>query len=1016
MTFINEKLSFLTPEINKVTFVDQYQVVHEWPYFKQYDGHFHLLQGSIEILYLSLYNGFKQQFKPGGKHDNSLPDLEAPADMGSITVNETIETDAPKAKKPKQKPRAWSKDYFRYRLHPSKVSEGHKYWAEPKSGTHIYWTNSCIEAYKNATEVDTFYIIEGEFKAFVAEKLFALKHIAAIPGIWGFTNGDREKDANGVPKGKHTLHDDLVEFLKTCKVKRLVYIQDADCFDITPDPNDIGKDLAKRPKLFSSSVRIMADLCRQLNVEVIFTHVNKSQSQKGLDDLLLSLPVQGVNDVMVSLTTFTDSEYLTHHFVSTLNSIQIEKLWSIDSIQSFYTRHKELLGAGHFTYNGRQHAMASDQTNEVVLGEGVKMGEPELVPRGADPDDFKKFGLWEYSGRYYAQDFKDKSKPISNFLMRVLYHVRTGDDKSYRLIEILNVYKHKAVIKVDTDDFISNNGFKKTVARAGNFVWKGTESQLANLQEKLQHDEIPTEFVRTLGWHDKAGAYMWANGMYDIQNKVFLHVDEYGIIRHNDINYFIPALSSMFEGKEAMYLNEKAFVYEYSGITPDEWLNQFIDVFGENGQIGFVFNVACLFRDVVFDGMRKRFPILNGYGKRGSGKGTLIERLMKLYGKGQVQVMLGGSSTAVGFMRKFAQFKNSLVWLDEYKNNLKTKVIESLKNLYDGVGYERGKMTNDFDTESTPILSGCILSGQEMPTIEPALYSRVIMLTFRETTRTEKQKQKFLELINMEKKGISHITCQLLGMRESFVNEYRQVHDESVVVLSKAVNNEDIDERFIQSYAFLLATQKLIRKHEIVKLPFTEENFIETLTTNLVNQFMIMQGSDDVSKFWEVVEQMAHMQPVPLIKEGTHYMLKDGILWIRMQLISGLYEKEMRSKGDANVLSKSTLDQYLTSDAQRFFARDRKQFSDGSCSHCIGFKYTQLGIDLIKIDDPTERLRKRLEMGERLSDEDIKVFFQHKMHKSGKPKQVTDDMLANFIERAKTIGIPGEDIQGGLDF
>lgn len=1012
--FIKQKLPFLTDDNNTHIFTDQYGTQKPIQLFTIYNGNFSLLKGAIQITYLALHNGGKQTYRPGGltpekvelMGNTNTDEHTDTEDMGSITVSDDVTTDSngystlnKKAKKRSKSVRpSWSTDYFRYRLHPTKVQDDFKYYTEPKSGTHIYWTKGCIDAYAQATTIDTLHIIEGEFKAWVAHHLYNVPHIAAVAGIWGFTNGDRERDPKtGVPKGKHTLHDDIVEFIKQTKCKRVVFIQDADCFDITPDPAQPNKDLYKRPFLFASSVSVFSDLLRPLDVELVFCHLTQEAKHKGLDDLLLA-ETEHAEAIVNELTKRIDgSMYFGFHYVSTMNKLSINKLWAIDSVNNFGQMHFAKLGHDKFVFNGRTFNVPKTADAEVIPGD-VKTADVEAwrVPVGANAEDFKKFGIWEMNNRYYHEDSNQKSKPISNFLMRILYHVRTGDDKSYRLIEIVNEFKHKAVIKVDTDDFISQGGFKKTIARAGNFIWKGTESQLSNLQEKLQHTEIPTEFVRTLGWHEKAQAYFWANGMYDVVAAEFKPVDQYGIINHHDLNYFIPALSSMFEGKEAMYLNEKAFIYQQSDVTLNQWLELFNKVFGANGQLGFVYFVACTFRDVVFDGMRNRFPILNPYGKRGSGKGTMVERLMKLYGKGQVQVMLGGSSTAVGFMRKFAQFKNSVVWLDEYKNNLKVKVIESLKNLYDGVGYERGKMTNDFDTESTPILSGCVLSGQEMPTIEPALYSRVIMLTFRETTRTEKQKQLFLSLVNMEKKGISHLTCQLLNMRQLFVAEYRTTHDETVVQFAKLVNNEDIDERFIQSYAFLLATYKLIAKANICQLPFTEKEFIDNLHQNLLNQFMVMQGSDDISKFWEVLEQMAHAVPVPAIKEGTHYMLKDGVLWIRLQLISGIYEKEMRAKGDNNVLSKATLEQYLCSDAQRFISKDKKSFPDGSYTYALGFKYNLLGIDLIKADDAQERVLKRIEMGEQLNQEDVDLYFRNNLYQKPQAAKVLNDLVAQY--------------------
>ena len=70
-------------------------------------------------------------------------------------------------------------------------------------------------------------------------------------------------------------------------------------------------------------------------------------------------------------------------------------------------------------------------------------------------------------------------------------------------------------------------------------------------------------------------------------------------------------------------------------------------------------------------------------------------------------------------------------WLDEYKNTVHPDMIGLLKNLYDGIGYERAQMSQDNRTTSNPVLSSAIVSGQDMPTVDPALFTRVILLMFK---------------------------------------------------------------------------------------------------------------------------------------------------------------------------------------------------------------------------------------------------------------------------------------------
>ena len=67
-----------------------------------------------------------------------------------------------------------------------------------------------------------------------------------------------------------------------------------------------------------------------------------------------------------------------------------------------------------------------------------------------------------------------------------------------------------------------------------------------------------------------------------------------------------------------------------------------------------------------------------------------------------------------------------LVHIDEYKNNIDPVKIEFLKGLYDGTGRSRMNMDLDKKREITSVDSAIVLSGQEMPTVDIALFSRTI--------------------------------------------------------------------------------------------------------------------------------------------------------------------------------------------------------------------------------------------------------------------------------------------------
>ena len=127
----------------------------------------------------------------------------------------------------------------------------------------------------------------------------------------------------------------------------------------------------------------------------------------------------------------------------------------------------------------------------------------------------------------------------------------------------------------------------------------------------------------------------------------------------------------------------------------------------------------------------------------------MANSLMALFGTPQDPLMLGGASTVVGFMRKLGQFSNAITWLDEYKNDIGEKKIESLKNIWDRVGYERGTKDQTNKTQTTPVTSSAIISGQEMPNVEPALFSRTVLCEFRASQRSQQEVNDFNTLRRM---------------------------------------------------------------------------------------------------------------------------------------------------------------------------------------------------------------------------------------------------------------------------
>lgn len=614
----------------------------------------------------------------------------------------------------------------------------------------------------------------------------------------------------------------------------------------------------------------------------------------------------------------------------------------------------------------------------ITIQEAQKSAEAkQIIGDEENTNDYLKYGIYlkKSSETYFSLDTKGIPREISNFKLKILYHINTGADEAYRLMHIQNIHGLERILRINTDDFVSAGSFKKVIARLGNFIFKGQDQDLVKLQDMLQRHELHTDIVSTLGWNKKWKFYAFANGIYDTELKEFFQIDKYGIVERQQnekkVNFFLPALSMVFADKDDQYVNEKKFIYIKSNVTYESWSKQYVKVFGDNGKIGLVFWVCALFSDILFKAMGQRMPMPFSYGKRGSGKGTMTQSLIRMWGEKQDQIMLGGATTVVGFMRKMAQFSNALVWLDEYKNNLQVKVLESIKNLFDRIGYERGKKDNSFTTESTPILSAVWLSGQEMPTAEPALFTRCILLSFTETKRSENEREAYRKLVQMEDEGLSHLTVDMLKNRNLFDKEFQPTYEKTLKEISDKVNNNEVDERLLGNYSMLLAAAKIM--DGLGMIHFKMEDFEKQCIDLILHQYFILKGSDDASKFWQVVEQLFSSME---IQEDREFMLKNGNIYLRIQDIYQQYVEAMHRRREVNVLDKSTLENYLSSDAKSYMGKEKKSFG-GKYTWCMVFKYKEIGVDLIRMGGEVSKTimeAKYREMGVEFEDDEKDSF------------------------------------------
>jgi hypothetical protein len=572
------------------------------------------------------------------------------------------------------------------------------------------------------------------------------------------------------------------------------------------------------------------------------------------------------------------------------------------------------------------------------------------LPNGVNIKDAMEYGFYEHKNRWWVRRQGDRFEPVSNFTLRVLFLIQGANPK--RIVEVRNVFGRTATFDFAIEDLISLEKFKGRVESAGNYIFEGKPSDLTKIKTKLYNEEKPSTEIPRLGQYKKL-FYAFANGIFN--GSAFLDIDDRGMVDVDGEHYYIPVFGSTKSDDDEDLRNYRKFLHRPSKVTFSEWADLFCKVYGDNGKVGVAFFLFSLFSDIIFD-RTKAAPMLFLFGQRGSGKGTMAQSLLTLFGFPQDPLMLGGASTVVGFMRKLGQFNNGIVWLDEYKNDIGEKKIESLKNIWDRVGYERGVKDSSNRTQSTPVTSSAIISGQEIPNVEPALFSRTVLCEFRAMQRGGDEIEQFNRLRSMEDGGITNATIEALTHREYFAEKFFGYYTEIAKVLRSGFADEDVIERQIVNYAILIAGCRVIG--ERIDMPFTWSSLLRLSETYIKRQRMMMSTSNEVQQFFEMV---AFLLSNGLIKDGKDLYITKGFVKIRTVTIIPLYREYSRRQG-TKALDRGTLVNYMEN-CLAYCPEESKQSSHRfpdlqNPTSCQVFLQTELkkhyGVDFYEIPQSAE--------------------------------------------------------------
>lgn len=614
--------------------------------------------------------------------------------------------------------------------------------------------------------------------------------------------------------------------------------------------------------------------------------------------------------------------------------------------------------------------------NEIERKEARADGSKEML---------QNYGFYIKNNCYYGVTKSGNDTRWSNFTMTPILHIR--DEKNARRIFTLrNVKMQEAVVKLNQSELVSFTDFKTRVETAGNYVWEVTANELTALKKYLYDGTPSADEVKQLGWQKKWGFYAWGNGGLD--NGTFRPVDKYGIIDINGQKFYLPGCALDTRDNTQGYQMARKFVYtETNTITFREYAEKLITVFGDNAKVALCFLFASLFKDIVTS-VTTSFPILDLFGPKGTGKSELGRSLTSFFVTNNIAPNIN-NTTKAALAEAVAEVSNAVVHLDEYKNNLDLEKREFLKGIWDGAGRSRMNMDNDKRRETTAVDCGVVMSGQEMPTADIALFNRLVFLTFSKTTFSDQEKRDYENLKVIEKRGLTHLTNRLLQLRGKFQTDFRRVWDETLFDMNEKVRSYNVEDRTLRNWATVLSAYRAIRTD--IDVPFTDDDIFKICCKGCIDQNQKTKQNNELSGFWEIVENLVASGQAFInidyklcsgdrpfaIKESDHpFEPKHGVryIYLAFQRISALYMKEGKDV-NGKVIPRDSLKYYLehspefvgTAKSMRFKLLENKYVSSNPetgksrVTTAMVFDYDALKVSYgIDLDISTEAL----ELGE----------------------------------------------------
>lgn len=552
-------------------------------------------------------------------------------------------------------------------------------------------------------------------------------------------------------------------------------------------------------------------------------------------------------------------------------------------------------------------------------------------------NDQKRVGFYSISVRQTDAGPVYSTFEITNFITTPIMHVYKGAESEH-LITIDNGYV-KSTLKIDSGDFPYRDTFMRSTVKEGSFTILGNSLQWLRIATDLLHKFPRCTELPELGYHEN-GFFAYSDYIHCISHGK-LEINLHGIFQKGEKKYLLAQQSDVYTqligtGTDP-YENDRPLTYKKSPITFEEWCQKVDRVYNIQGTVGIAFSIFTLFRDIITK-VTGTSPHLYLFGPPRSGKSVLAKTISGLFYVGR-KFFTAYEGTAPAFYTYMSRFVNCPAVINEVDANVPIAIErhQAYKGAFDLEAREKMNMAGKGNKRSTIIQkvnSSLILVGQHLiATDDNALPSRCIIEDFLPNdNRTDEDNRAFSTLDQVSEQGITSLLTDLLSMRTTFQNNFRELYLTQISEWIKETSQKGkpIDQRILNTYAMLATCYKILSQS--YTLPVSQEKFTEYCLQKATKWSRHISTSDSLSEFWRYVSFLSEAGQIIdgwdlIIKTETKIETRDGkvltfdagitVLYIRLNNIHKIYQAENRKRTGKEGISLESLLHYFH--AKKYF-------------------------------------------------------------------------------------------------